>query len=187
MWAGTLLPVPIFLSISASRSVIVANCARPSGRGGAMGGTTRSWIIHPSYQPLSLLMTNSGEMSVKMSMKARGLLGSVGGPGLGSSTTRTAPIREKVGPKELPRPRWRSNRPLALRSPGRPAHAATSCSVPCGPGQYIASMAIKPDRGGNKADGKEYCRDGIAELQGEGPQQSPSRYAGHAAYGGSLP
>jgi hypothetical protein len=27
----------------------------------------RSWIIHPSYQPLSLLMTNNGAMSVKTS------------------------------------------------------------------------------------------------------------------------
>ena len=44
-----------------------------------------SWIIHPSYQPLSLLMTNNGEMSVKTSLKARGSFGSVGSPGLGSS------------------------------------------------------------------------------------------------------
>ena len=58
-----------------------------------------SWIIHPSYQPLSLLMTNNGEMSVKTSMKARGSFGSVGSPGLGSSTTRTAPT---VGSPQFP-------------------------------------------------------------------------------------
>ena len=58
-----------------------------------------SWIIHPSYQPLSLLMTNNGEMSVKTSLKARGLFGSVGSPGLGSRTTRTAPT---VGSPQFP-------------------------------------------------------------------------------------
>src|SRR5713226_7334097 len=57
-------------------------------------GTVRSWIIQPSYQPLSLLMTNSPEMSVKTSLNARGLFGSIGSPGLGSSTTRTAPTVE---------------------------------------------------------------------------------------------
>ena len=40
---------------------------------------------------VALLITNSGEMSVKTSLKARGLFGSVGNPGMGSSTTRTAP------------------------------------------------------------------------------------------------
>src|SRR6516162_7591887 len=54
---------------------------------------------HPSYQPLSLLMTNKGEMSVKTSLKARGLFGSVGKPGLGSKTTRTAPT---VGRPQFP-------------------------------------------------------------------------------------
>src|SRR4029077_2025829 len=53
----------------------VPNCAWPSGRGLATAGTVMSWIIHPSYQPLSLLMTNNGEMSVKTSLKARGLVG----------------------------------------------------------------------------------------------------------------
>ena len=51
-----------------------------------------SWIIHPSYQPLSLLMTNNWERSMKTSLKARGFVGSEGSPGLGSSTTRTVPI-----------------------------------------------------------------------------------------------
>jgi len=37
-------------------------------------------------------MTNRPEMSVNMSMNAPGLFGSVGSPGLGSTTTRTAPI-----------------------------------------------------------------------------------------------
>src|ERR1700736_1988676 len=78
---ATLLPVPILFSISASRWVTVPNCAWPSGRGLATAGTVMSWIIHPSYQPLSLLMTNNGEMSVKTSLKARGLFGSVGSPG----------------------------------------------------------------------------------------------------------
>ena len=96
---GTLLLVPIFLRISASPAVIVPNAARPPGRGGAAGGTMMSWIIYPSYQPLSLLMTNSGEMSVNTSLKARGSLGSVGSPGLGSRTTRTAPI---VGSPQFP-------------------------------------------------------------------------------------
>src|SRR6516165_5037267 len=91
MFPGTLLPVPILFTTSASRWVIVPNCAWPSGRGLAMAGTVMSWIIHPSYQPLSLLITNNGEISVKTSLKARGLLGSVGSPGLGSSTIRTAP------------------------------------------------------------------------------------------------
>src|ERR1700720_1920411 len=54
---ATLLPVPILFSISASRWVSVPNCAWPSGRGLATAGTVMSWIIHPSYQPLSLLMT----------------------------------------------------------------------------------------------------------------------------------
>src|SRR6516162_6732645 len=83
MFPGTLLPVPILLRSAASRSVIAPNCACPSGRGGATDGTVMSWIIHPSYQPLSLLMTNKGEMSVKTSLKARGLFGSVGKPGFG--------------------------------------------------------------------------------------------------------
>src|SRR4029453_3661498 len=69
---------------AASAEVIVPNWACPSGLGGPTSGTTRSWIIHPSYQPDSLLMTNNPEMSVKMSMHAPGSLGPVGGPGLGS-------------------------------------------------------------------------------------------------------
>src|SRR6202040_846570 len=99
MFPGTLLPVPILLRSAASRSVMAPNCACPSGRGGATDGTVMSWIIHPSYQPLSLLMTNKGEMSVKTSLKARGLFGSVGKPGLGSKTTRTAPT---VGRPQFP-------------------------------------------------------------------------------------
>src|SRR5215813_3211754 len=60
---------------------------------------SRSWIIQPSYQPLSLLITNNPEISVKMSINARGSVGSVGRPGLGSNTTRTAPTvgRPTVG------------------------------------------------------------------------------------------
>src|SRR5437867_5206200 len=79
-------------SASASAAVIVPNVAAPvpSDRGGALFGTVRSWIIHPSYQPLSLLMTNNPEISVKMSMNAPGSLGSVGKPGFGSTTNRTA-------------------------------------------------------------------------------------------------
>src|SRR6516165_6765785 len=98
MLPGTLLPVPILARMSASRWVRVPNCAWPSLRGAATLGTVMSWIIQPSYQPLSLLITNSGEMSVKTSLKARGLFGSVGSPGLGSSTTRTAPT---VGKPQL--------------------------------------------------------------------------------------
>src|SRR5439155_19868347 len=84
----------------ASEAAIGPKVAGPvrSYRDGAMLGTVRSWIIHPSYQPLSLLMTNSGSMSVKTSMKVRGLLGSVGRPGFGSRTTRTVPI---VGSPQL--------------------------------------------------------------------------------------
>src|SRR5712671_4642359 len=93
MFPATLLPVPIRCRIAASRAVIVPNCACPSERGLATAGTVMSWIIHPSYQPLSLLMTNSGEMSVKTSLKARGFVGSVGSPALGSSTTRTGASR----------------------------------------------------------------------------------------------
>src|SRR5438094_320361 len=65
-------------SASASAAVIVPNVAAPvpSDRGGALFGTVRSWIIHPSYQPLSLLLTNSGSMS----RAARGL-GRQGGGG----------------------------------------------------------------------------------------------------------
>src|SRR6202022_2111943 len=99
MFPGTLLPVPILLRISASRLMIVPNCACPSARGGATDGTVMSWIIQPSYQPLSLLMTNNGEMSVKTSLKSRGSFGSVGSPGLGSNTTRTAPT---VGRPQFP-------------------------------------------------------------------------------------
>src|SRR6267142_1834873 len=47
---------PIFWRILASAAVIDPNCAWPSARGGATAGTVMSWIIHPSYQPLSLLM-----------------------------------------------------------------------------------------------------------------------------------
>src|SRR3984893_9062394 len=99
MFPATLLPVPIRCWIAASRAVIVPNCACPSERGLATAGTVMSWIIHPSYQPLSLLMTNSGEMLVQTSLKARGFVGSVGSPDLGSSTTRTAPT---VGSPQFP-------------------------------------------------------------------------------------
>jgi len=99
MLPGALLPVPIRERISASRWVIVPNWACPSLRGAATFATVISWIIHPSYQPLSLLMTNNGDMSVNTSLNARGSLGSVGSPGLGSSTTRTAP---SVGRPQLP-------------------------------------------------------------------------------------
>ena len=61
MFPGTLLPVPILCEDRRHRAaVIVPNCAWPSARGAATAGTVMSWIIHPSYQPLSLLMTNSG-------------------------------------------------------------------------------------------------------------------------------
>ena len=83
MFPATLLPVPIRCRIAASRAVIVPNCACPSVRGVATAGTVMSWIIHPSYQPLSLLMTNSGEMSVKTSLKARGFVWIGRKPGLG--------------------------------------------------------------------------------------------------------
>ena len=45
-------------------------------------------------------MTKSPEISVNMSMNAPGSLGSVGKPGLGSNTTRTAPMvgRSPLGP-----------------------------------------------------------------------------------------
>src|SRR5947199_8240630 len=119
-------------------------------------------------------MTNSGEMSVKMSMKARGLLGSVGGPGLGSSTTRTAPIREKVGPKELPRPRWRINRPLALRLPGRPAHAATSCSVPGGLVLYSSRVAVKHGRVRHQRLRHAVPPARYGDVAGDGSEDGPS-------------
>src|SRR2546429_7846938 len=87
---------------AASAAVIVPTEAAPlpSDRGGAMFGTVRSWIIHPSYQPLSLLMTNSGSMSVKTSMKAFGSLGSVGKPGFGSRAAGEVPVvgRPQLGP-----------------------------------------------------------------------------------------
>src|SRR5215475_12664988 len=90
---GTLLPLPIAFRLAASAGRIVPNCAWPSARGvGLTAGTVRSWIIQPSYQPLSLLITNKPDTSVKTSMNARGSVGSVGSPGFGSSTTRTAPI-----------------------------------------------------------------------------------------------
>src|SRR5688572_12804272 len=88
---GTLLPAPIVASTAASAGVIVPNRARPSASGGATAGTRRSQVIHPSYQPDSLLMTNRPEMSVNMSMNARGSAGLVGRPGFGSSVMRTAP------------------------------------------------------------------------------------------------
>src|SRR5262250_684844 len=92
MFPGTLLPVPIAASAAASAGVIVPYGGWPPGSGAAIGGTRTSWIIQPSYQPDSLLMTKSPETSVKMSMKARTSSGSVGSPGFGSSTTRTDPI-----------------------------------------------------------------------------------------------
>ncbi len=73
----------------ASAAVSVPKAACPSVRGAAAFGTVTSWIIQPSYQPDSLLITNRPETSVQMSMKAPGSLGSVGRPGLGSSDTRT--------------------------------------------------------------------------------------------------
>jgi hypothetical protein len=66
-----IIPVPILARSSASRWVIAPNCACPSLRGGATLGTVMSWIIHPSYQPLSLSITNYGEMSVKTSLNAQ--------------------------------------------------------------------------------------------------------------------
>jgi len=63
---------PIARKAAASAAVIVPNWACPSGRGGATSGTCKSWIIQPSYQPLSLLMTNNGEMSVNTSINAFG-------------------------------------------------------------------------------------------------------------------
>ena len=92
MLPGTLLPVPVARSRDASAAVIVPNWAWPSGRGRATFGTTRSWVIHPSYHPLSLLITKRPEMSVNMSMNARTSFGSVGKPGFCSTTTRMAPI-----------------------------------------------------------------------------------------------
>jgi hypothetical protein len=88
---GTLLPLPIAFNAAASAGVMVPNTGRPVVAGAFTGATRRSWIIQPSYQPLSLLMTNKPEMSVKMSMKASTSSGSVGKPGFGSTTSRTAP------------------------------------------------------------------------------------------------
>src|SRR5262245_24742501 len=88
----TFWPVPSAAMASASSCVIVAHCAVPSGRGGATGGTRTSLIIHPSYQPDSLLMTNSPETSVNMSMNAPGSAGAVGGPGFGHIPARDAPM-----------------------------------------------------------------------------------------------
>jgi hypothetical protein len=89
-WVETLLPPPPWSAV-ASSWVIIPNCGVPSARSGPTSGTTTSWIIQPSYQPDSLLMTKSGEMSVKMSMNAPGSFGSVGNPGFGSSSRRTEP------------------------------------------------------------------------------------------------
>src|SRR4029077_14229606 len=92
---GTLLPVPICFNIVASAGRMTPNWAWPSCLGVALTlGTVRSWIIQPSYQPLSLLITNSPEMSVNTSLNARGLFGSVGRPGLGSNTHRPHPTVE---------------------------------------------------------------------------------------------
>src|SRR5438876_1016866 len=46
-------------------------------------------------------MTNRPEMSVNMSMNARGSSGSVGRPGFGSSVTRTGPHRWKSAVREV--------------------------------------------------------------------------------------
>ena len=91
MAPGMLLPLPILASAAASAAVMVPKVAWPSDRGAATSGTVTSWISQPSYHPDSLLMTNRPEMSVNMSMNAPGSFGSVGSPGLGSTTTRTAP------------------------------------------------------------------------------------------------
>src|SRR5262249_6242888 len=85
-------PLPKEAMASKSAWVIVPNDAEPSERGGATGGTLRSLIIHPSYQPDSLLITNRPEHSMNTSIAARGSLTSVGRPGLGSKTTRTEPM-----------------------------------------------------------------------------------------------
>src|SRR5262245_36497876 len=92
MLPGMLFPRPRAAIAAASAAVIVPKRAVPSGRGGAMGGTLMSLIIHPSYQPDSLLITNNPEKSMKMSINARGSLGLVGNPGFGSNVTRTAPM-----------------------------------------------------------------------------------------------
>ena len=89
---GTLLPVPRPRIRSASCCRSIPNWAWPSPRAGPTGATCRSWIIQPSYQPLSLLITNIGSMSVNTSMKARTSFGSVGRSGFGSRARRTEPI-----------------------------------------------------------------------------------------------
>src|SRR6266516_1061705 len=100
IWPATLLWSPIAARALASASVSVPKAAWPSARGGAALGTTTSWIIQPSYQPDSLLITNRPDRSEKMSTNAPGSLGSVGRPGFGSSATRTEPIvgRSPLGP-----------------------------------------------------------------------------------------
>src|SRR4029077_432784 len=90
-WVGTLFPPPMAWSAVTSSCVIIPNCGVPSPRSGAASGTTTSWIIQPSYQPDSLLMTKSGSMSVKTSMNEPGSFGSVGRPGFGSRASRTEP------------------------------------------------------------------------------------------------
>src|SRR6267143_787438 len=100
--ATPLFPVPMAASSAWSSGVMVPNCALP-WTAAPTGATRRSWIIHPSYQPLSLLMTNSPRMSVKTSMNALGLSGSVGRPGFGSTTSRTPPMvdRPQFAPHEV--------------------------------------------------------------------------------------
>src|SRR6266849_8592245 len=71
---------------------MVPYSARPLDLGGATRGTFKSWIIHPSYHPDSLLITHRPEISVNTSMAARTSSGFVGRPALGSKTTRTEPI-----------------------------------------------------------------------------------------------
>ncbi len=121
---GTLLPLPMALSTAASSGRTVPNCAWPSARLVLLTeATVKSWIIHPSYHPLSLLMTNRPEMSVKTSMKALASLGSVGSPGLGSSTMRTAPT---VGRPQL-------------------APVAVNCTLSFTPGNiFVKTFGSKP-------------------------------------------
>ena len=83
MFPATLLPVPIRLQ---DRGIARGNCSElrvPIGARLGDGGTVMSWIIHPSYQPLSLLMTNSGEMSSEDIVKGTRIRWIGRKPGLG--------------------------------------------------------------------------------------------------------
>src|SRR5438128_2713712 len=57
----------------------------------------------------------------------------------------------------------------------------------CGPGQYIASMAIKPDRVRHQGRGHDVLRDRYDVWAGEGSEDVPSLDAREARHYGFLP